>query len=72
LIGMARKPLVIRSDADLTAVLKRAGALMGYSNCGEEERRSAEITDAGEVYTDSMHLLRTRRYGDAPKPAGSS
>jgi hypothetical protein len=64
---MARKPLVIRNDADLTAALNRADELMGCTDCSDEARELAEIADAVELYTDAMHVLR--KVGeDEPNP----
>lgn len=55
---MARKSLVIRNDAELTAALKRADELTGCTDCSDVERELAEIADAVELYTDAMHVLR--------------
>lgn len=65
---MARKPLVIRNDADLTAALKRAHELTGCTDCSEEERELAEIADAVKVYTDTMQVLRMVGENDEPNP----
>jgi hypothetical protein len=66
---MAKRPLVIWNDADLTAALKRADELMGCTDCSDEERElAAEVTCAIDVYTDAMHVLRKVGEDDAPNP----
>lgn len=55
---MARKPHVIRNDADLTAALKRAQELRSGTGRGETMLELAGITDAIEIYTNAMRVLR--------------
>ncbi|WP_439494992.1 hypothetical protein [Bosea sp. (in: a-proteobacteria)] len=58
---MTSKPVTIRNDAELTAALARADALMGRTGGREEERELETISDAIKVYTDAMRVLRKVR-----------
>ncbi len=55
---MQRTPLVIRNDQQLAAALERTEALAGCIDDSEEEREFKELTDAIELYTETMRVLR--------------